>query len=180
MIEVESRFKLTDLQLEEVINDSVFMEDVVIHDIYYDYSDFRLFKNKTRLRKRNGNFELKIGQIGEEDEELEDQKLIEEYFRIADLDTFVGESLFPVIEYETKRSSYKNGKIRIDVDRTNFDYQICEVEILVENTNDIVGARREISEFAKRYGFENQKALPKRREFLRRFNGQVYKEIYGE
>lgn len=62
MIEVEKKFKPTEEQLNAMVTGAEFLCEKVLHDVYYDYPDYRMFKKDVRLRNRNGNFELKIGQ----------------------------------------------------------------------------------------------------------------------
>lgn len=59
MIEVEKRFQPTEEQLAKLLADSAFLEKKVNHDIYYDFSDNKLFKSYVKFRSRNGNFEIK-------------------------------------------------------------------------------------------------------------------------
>ena len=89
MIEVEKWFQPTDEQLKRMVADSEFLGEVVNHDVYYDYSDFRIFKNYVKFRSRNGVFEVKIeikvdkrGQNAEKEIE-EEERREREHIKVA-------------------------------------------------------------------------------------------------
>ncbi|MEI8270494.1 MAG: CYTH domain-containing protein, partial [bacterium] len=82
MIEVEMRFQPTEEQLDSLLKEAVFVASVEIHDVYYDYPDFRLLKEGVRLRKRDGVFELKIKKDTSIHQEIENKQDIEKYFNV--------------------------------------------------------------------------------------------------
>ena len=181
MIEVEKKFQPTDEQLAKLLENSHFVKEVVNHDIYFDYPDYRLLKARIRLRSRNGSFELKIGKPGKNEgaEEIEIKEEIEKYFNTDNLEEFMAKNLHPVIDYKTKRNKYKNGEFAIDVDEMSFGYSLCEIELLVENEEQINEAQEKIFNFAKAYDFEIKELPSKRGMYLQLTKPEVYKEIFG-
>lgn len=181
MIEVEKRYQLTDEQERVMLEGAEFQGEKTIHDAYYDYPDYRLTKKAIRLRKRGERFELKIRKEAGVDGEVENEKEIADYFDLNESVTkFVEQNLIKVIGYTTTRRKYKKAGFTIDIDDADFGYKICEIELLVNEDNEVGEAISEIKEFAEKYGFENQKTLPKRVEYLKRFKPEVYRELYGK
>ena len=181
MIEVEMRFQPTEEQLGSLIKDSLFVGSVEIHDIYYDYPDFRLLKKGIRLRNRDGFFELKIKKDTSIHQEIEDKHEIEKYFNLdAPLGEFINKDLLVIIDYKNKREKYKKGEFNIDIDKLSFGYNMCELELLVEKEEQASEAREKIINLAKEYNFEIKKILPKTVEYLRLFNKEKYEEIFSK
>ena len=83
MIEVEKKFQPTKEQLAKMLADSEFIKEKDLHDVYYDYPDYKMFKAFVYLRNRNGRFELKIGddEIEGVSKEIEDEEEIKKYFK---------------------------------------------------------------------------------------------------
>ncbi len=179
MIEVEKRYQLTDEQEKALLEGAEFQGEKLVHDVYYDYPDYRLTKKAIRLRKRGDRFELKIRKEAGVNGELENEKEIADYFDLTESVTkFVEQNLIKVIEYTTTRKKYKKDSFTIDIDNTDFGYKICEIELLVNEDIEVGEAISLIKEFAEKYGFENQKTLPKRVGYLKRFKPEVYRELY--
>jgi adenylate cyclase class IV len=80
MIEVEKKFKPNAEQLNAMITDAEFLGEKILHDVYYDYPDYRMFKANIRFRNRDGNFELKLGKRSGVAEEIENIEEIKKYF----------------------------------------------------------------------------------------------------
>lgn len=181
MIEVEKKFQPTEEHLASLLQSADFRGEIVNHDIYYDYSDYRLLKNRVRLRSRNGKFELKIGKSAGVAEEIENDREIAAYFGITtNVHDFVTTELHPIIDYKTNRKKYLKEGFSIDVDKLDFGFNVCEIELLVENEKEIKDAEEKIIHFAARFNCEVQKNLSKRKEYLRLFNPAAHLEIYGE
>ena len=185
MIEVEKKFQPTEEQLARLLADSVFIERKQLDDIYYDYPDFRLIKDGIRFRSRNGSFELKVHNVLGGDNEIEDEAEIKKYFKTdLDLKDFIKHNLVFLMESKTDRQKYKNGIFEIDIDRLTSDnfkdfiFDMCEIELLVENENKILEANKKIEDFAMIYGLEKYK-MSKKEACLKAMNPIAYKEIYG-
>lgn len=179
MIEVEKKFQPTEEQLAEMLDGAEFSGEIVNHDVYYDYQDYRLFKRGIRLRDRNGRFELKIGRSAGVSEEIENNEDIKKYFDAdGSLKEFVDKNFIPIIDYETRRKKYKKDGFVIDVDNLSFGYSTCEIELLVEKEEEIQEAEDKITNFAGEYNFEFKNLPGKRVEYLRLIKPEVYKEIF--
>lgn len=179
MIEVEKQCKPTDEQIAAIIRDSEFVGENTDHDVYYDYPDYSLFKQDVHLRSRNGSYELKIGSKSGVNKEVEDVKEIVNYFNVADLETFIKEKLVPIIEFTALRKKYKNSEFIFTIDQMDFDYRICEIEIMVETEGEVQAAEERINQFANRYGITLEKLKAKKREYFLRKKPEIYKELYS-
>ena len=95
-----------------------------------------------------------------------------------------GTGLAPFAMIATRRSSWKvadnheQDKYRgltVDLDATDFDYAVGEVEVLVEDTNQVVDARRRIRALIEDIGgLSNTKAEGKLEYFLQKHRPEVY------
>lgn len=180
MIEVEKKFQPTGEQLDALLKDAEFLGEKDLHDIYYDYSDYRLLKKGVKFRKRNGDYELKIKISNNTNKEIDNVIEIKKYFEIdLSLEGFIDEKLFSFIEYDTKRKKYKKGDFIIDVDKMSFGYECVEIEIIVENENEVPNANERILNLAKEYNIEIKKVPKKREEYFRLYKPELYKELYG-
>lgn len=185
MIEVEKKFQPTDEQLKAMLEGAEFLGEVVNHDVYYDYPDFRYYTNaeNTCLRKRNGSFELKMHTGKGFSKEVENLDEIAEHFGVDDLLSFVNEKMVPIIEYKTERRKYKKGEFTIDVDKTDFGtgekYLMCEIECMVENDAEVAETLEKIMNLAKQHNFETKKIFSKHKEYLRRVKPEVYEKLFN-
>ncbi len=183
MIEVEKKFTPDDNELKLLLDGAESLGDKFVHDVYYDYPDYTLLKKDIRLRNRNGSFELKIGKSAGVSVELENEKEIASYFNFAinkDFEEFIKKSLVPIMEYSNNRKKFKKEGFNIDVDDMSFGYKMCEIELIVDNEEEVKDAEDKIIEFVKRFGFENKKALTKRKAYFKMVKPEVYKELYGD
>jgi len=95
-----------------------------------------------------------------------------------------GTGLAPFAMIATRRSSWKvadsqkQDKYRgltVDLDATNFDYAVGEVEVLVADTNQVIDARRRIRALIEDIGgLSNTKAEGKLEYFLQKHRPEVY------
>src|SRR3989338_10359194 len=181
MIEVEKKFRPTKEQLTLLLKDAEFVSEKVLEDIYYDYSDCRLFKNYIYFRNRNGNFELKIGddEISGISDEIEKEKDIKLYFKTEkSLPDFIAENLVPIIHWETSRKKYKKGEFTIDIDELDYGYECIEIELLVADKSEVGEAKNKILELARQYDLEIKDVPAKRREYFRLLKPEIYKELF--
>ncbi|MBP6060921.1 MAG: CYTH domain-containing protein [Candidatus Pacebacteria bacterium] len=183
MIEVEKKFRPTKEQLENLLKDCIFIKEVVNHDIYFDYPDYRLFKKEIRLRERNGNYELKIGddEVAGIAEEIEDEEDLKSYLKIeVPLKEFIKDNLIKIIEYTTKRIKYKKDKFAIDVDDLSFGFKCVEIELMVSDNSETDEAHNKIINFAQHYGFEIRDVPSKGEEYFRLFKPDIHRKLYGD
>lgn len=182
MIEVEKKFRPTEEQLEAMLSGADFVGEKLLHDIYYDYPDYRLFKKEAKLRSRNGVFELKIGDDENAgiSEEIENEQGIEKYLGTSlPLTEFISKNLIVIIDYVQKRKKYTKGEFTIDVDELDFGYSCVEVELLVAEEKDVSSAEKKLAAFVQSVGLKIERQPTKRGEYFRIVKPAVYKELYG-
>ncbi|MCC6323421.1 CYTH domain-containing protein [Candidatus Nomurabacteria bacterium] len=181
MIEVEKKFKPTEEQLKAILEGAVFLGKVINHDIYYDYPDYRMYKKEIRLRNRNGNFELKIGDDAVKGvaEEIEGEENIQKYLKLEEqLSEFIEKNLVEIINYKTSRDKYKKDDFSIDVDSTDFGYDMVEIELMIDDKSKTKEAEERIVSFALSAGLSLSKLPGKTIEYLKRMNPELYKKIF--
>jgi len=178
-IEVEKKFQPTEKQLRSLLNDSEFISKEQIRNTYYDSESFSLLKEGMRLRDRNGVFELKVRLSSGAELELKTEEEIIERLKIkTSLQEFIEqEKLVPYIDYMTERAKFKNGEFIIDIDEMGFDYNMCEIELILDNEDDAPEAKEKIKKFAQKYNFEIKKIPSKGDEYLKRFYPEKFKEV---
>ncbi len=181
MIEVEKRFQPTEEQTKIMLQGAEFLGEAVNHDIYYDYPDVRFLKKDTRLRNRNGSFELKIGKGSSAAQEIDDKREIEKYFSTdKNLEDFIKENMVVIMEYSNNRKSYTKEGFNIVMDEMSYGYNMCEIELMVTNEGEIEQAKEKILDFAKKFGLESKKTFGKCQAYLNKFKPEIYKELYGD
>ena len=166
-----------------MLNDAQFQSKKINHDIYYDFPDYRLYKNWVYFRNRNGKFELKIGddEMAGVCEEIEDDEEIKKYFKTnKPLVEFIADNLIPTIEWKCKRAKYKIEEFTIDIDELDFGYKCVEVELLVKDKSSIEEARSKIIKLAKSFGWDTTEVPPKRIEYFRIVKPEIYKDLYKD
>lgn len=180
MIEVEKKFQPTEEELLQLLEGSEFLGEKLLHDVYYDYPDYRLFKKDIRFRNRNGSYELKIGQKSGVAEEIEYEDEIKKYFNIElSLHDFIGQCMIPFIDYSTKRKKYVKGDFSIDIDELSYGYSLVEIELLIDDESQIEEAEQKIIQFAKSFNIEPVGSLAKRNMYLKLVKPELYKELFG-
>ncbi len=182
MIEVEKSFDPSPEQLARILDGAEFLGETLNHDVYYDYPDLRLAKQKIKLRVRNGVPELKIEKSETVDNEIEDEEEIKQFFGIQiPLNEFIKNELIEIINYKNVRRKYKKEGIKIDVDNLDFGMQSCDFEVMVHDVREIPHAEEKIFTFARSVGLDPKaQNIGKRRVYLKKFKPEVYNEIYGE
>ncbi len=189
MIEVEKKFQPTEEQLQKLLAGAEFVSEKEHTDIYYDFPDYRLFKKGHRLRKRNDGYELKVALEGHKDSdlqlynEIENDEGILEFLGLpkdASLQKFISSQMGIVCEIKTNRKKYKKDDFSLDVDNTDFGYDMVEIELLVDDESKIKEAEEEIISFAQRVGLNLTGLSGKTVEYLKRVRPEIYKEIYGD
>lgn len=185
MIEVEKNFQPTDEQLAKMLADSEFVAKKMLHDVYYDFEDVRLFRGHVKFRSRNGNFEIKIkNQTGENKEaksetEIEDVEEIKKYFNTTkNLQEFVDSEMMIFCEYYNDRTEYHNGEFVIDVDKLSYGYGMVEIELMVDSIEKVSEAEEKIINFAKKYDFEIKDVPSKGVSYFKMVKPELYKKYY--
>ena len=150
MIEIEKKVILTKEKLDEIIKKASFIKEVRIQDSYFDTLDYKYTSNNTWIRKRDENFEVKVGLSKRNSsfnqyEELIDLDEIYKFFNIKEKisieNFFKKNKIFKFISFLTIRKKYKLGEFILDIDLANYkdcEYRICEVELLVDNKDKVV------------------------------------------
>lgn len=185
MIEIESKFDAEKINLQEMLKRAKHVKSERILDEYADTADFALVRNKLRLRRRNGEWQLKIGMKNnltpegiKSYEEVEGEEKVacslEEITKknLREMQTFA--------EIRKFRQKFLLGEFIIDLDIANFGpsvYEVKELELLVEEENQ----RAEAEEKIRRFAEENKLVLGKPRgmlmEYLHRHNNELYKKL---
>ena len=188
MIEVEKKFQPTDEQLRQLLDGAEFVAEKILHDVYYDFPDFRTFKKGNRLRKRSDGYELKVyipTQSGvavarEYDTEESILENLDIQVKVQSLDELVKEYMQIVCDYTTLRKEYKKNGFTIDVDEMSFGVDVTEIEKLVEHQSQINDAEKEILDFSHAIGME-AKELPLKTElYLRNVHPEIHEQIFGK
>lgn len=181
MIEIEKKFRITKEQEEALTQGAEFLGEKVFTDTYFDTSDWSLTLADKWLRLRDDQYELKtpLNKIGTERvsdryHEYETEQEIRAILQLPQAETFA-ESLVlagitPFCTITTTRKKYKKDGFGIDVDSMDFGYEICELEKMVADENDIASAENEIIEYAKAQGFSIGRVRGKVLEYLFRNN----------
>lgn len=186
MIEVEKKFQPTEAQLQELLHGAVFIKEKTMHDVYYDFSDYRIFKAGNRLRKRDDGFELKAyipteSGVRVAHEYTDDESILQNLkVEATSLTDLVTTQMHVVCDYKTLRKEYKKGEFVIDVDSMDFDMSVVEIEILVENENQIAEAEQKIIDLAQSIGMEIKDLPLKTGMYLQKVKPGVYQEIFGK
>ncbi len=188
MIEVEKKFQPTKEQFKKLLEGAEFLSEKEHTDIYYDFPDYRLFKKGNRLRKRNEAYELKVALEGHKDSDLQLYNEIENDEDIlaflglskdTSLQKVISDQMSIVCEIKTNRKKYKKEDFSIDVDSTDFGYDMVEIELMVESESKVKEAEEKIISFASNAGLSLAGLSGKTVEYLKRVRPEIYKEIFG-
>jgi adenylate cyclase class IV len=187
MIEVEKKFQPTEEQLAALLKDCEFVGKKDLHDVYYDYPDYRMIKKLVFLRRRNNNLELKAADLNEINNqgtaylELDKEEDIQNYFKTNNyLEDFIKENLIEIMNFKTFRKKYKKGDFNIDIDEMDFGYKCVEIELLIPDISQAKEAKAKIIKLAGDYNMEVKDLPQKRKEYFRIVKPDVYNELYGQ
>ena len=186
---MEKKFLLKGDDEKRLIEGADFIGKKVFTYIYYDTKDFSLTRNDNWLRQRAGKFELKLsldkkaGGKANFYDEIEDENRIKEFLGISggnmeDVLLKKGYSKFCICK--TTRKKYKNGIFEIDIDFVeygDFNYQLAEIEIMIENKTDMAGALENIIDFAKEKGLNTGYVRGKVLVYLKEKSPQHFKAL---
>jgi adenylate cyclase class IV len=190
MFEVEKKFILTEVQKTKLLGGAEFLGEKIFTDVYFDNEQFSLGTNDMWLRKRGEAFELKLPmrEGGQEMinkyHEIEGEMAIREIFAIPVVENFVKDLASfghtPFCEFRTIRKKYHKAGFGIDLDIADFgdwQYEVAEIELMVEKKEDMKEAEEKIFAFAKKHELELGHVAGKLVEFLKRKMPERYKAL---
>jgi thiamine-triphosphatase len=167
-VEVERKFKVTaDTKIKLVEFGAELHKEKTFLDRYYDNPDYSLTLKDCWLRQRNGAWELKVvsgklielaSQYQEITKSDEIVDFLVNHFHRAELskipiDQVVQKlNLTPFVEFTTTRQTYFLPECTIDLDLTDFGYQVGEIEVMASDTSQIPRALNTISLMAEKLG----------------------------
>lgn len=178
MIEVERKFLPPASGIDDLLRGFTLQKTKTNSDRYFDTPEYTLTAHEWWLRERNGKFELKIAKEQKHSgfptdvfDELESDDEIYAALEIpktahglfADL---AASGFVQFAHLTTQRSTYQQGDLLIDVDHVTslsvgskdeplFEYNLVEIEIMVQNEDEIEGAQKKIYDFAESRGLSS-------------------------
>lgn len=189
MIEVEKKFHATEQQLTLLLEGAEQLYEKENIDIFFDLPDYTLTKKWMWLRERNGRMELKSathppldGKLCETFNEFETDEEIREQLELPTvseslLDQLLRLGYSPFAALHTHRKAFRNDKFVIDVDHTTgpeFEYDVVEIEQMVESEDEVKRASDEIDAFAESKGLATTHVNGKLLEFIERMNPEQF------
>lgn len=180
MIEVEKKFILKPGDEDRLIKGAEFIEQIALKDIFYDTADFSLTVQDKWLRNRNGKWQLKLPRHGPDVknsfvhgyEECETDEDVARALGISITNSSLTQAVaaaglksFAVIE--SNRRKYKKASFIIDIDKTNFGYELAEIELMVAGEAEVSAAKQKIVDFAENLGLEIKRVRGKIVEYIR-------------
>lgn len=178
MIEVEKKCLATSEFLDFLKNNSEKLGERVFEDVYLDFEDLRLIKNDIWLRKRNGKYELKVpmsdNRKSDVYEEIENEAQILEKLDLKNFD-----DLTPLSILITHRQKFQIDDFHIDLDeitspKTDFRYNMMEIELMVESFEDYEDAQKRILEFMQKHSLKAEIVNGKVIEYFRRYRRDIF------
>lgn len=167
-VEVERKFKVTaDTKIKLVEIGAELHKEKVFLDKYYDNPDYSLTLKDFWLRQRNESWELKVvngqftklaSQYQEITETNEIADFLVNHFHRLDLKGLAVDlvikklDLQPFVEYTTTRQTYFLPECIIDLDLTDFGYQVGEIEVMATDKSQIPRALETITSVAGKLG----------------------------
>lgn len=181
-IEVEKKFNLTDEQERKLLDGAEFLGGKEFTDTYYDDGQYSLTTKDIWLRSRDGRFELKVPmnvaieeRVTDRYRELEVDQEIAAHLKLPGHKTLADElqeaGYWSFVTITTSRKKYKKDGYSIDVDATDFGYNIVEIEFMTDEESKIKEVTRQIMEYATGHGLLGDNVVyGKVVEYLRRNN----------
>lgn len=187
MIEVEIKFKLSEEQKKALLENATFVSKDVIHDVYYDSTNYELTTKNFWLRKRNGNFMLKTPATQTLDRkifsmhELTKESLIRHELNLSSeltIEQAIEKAGFkPLYKITNTRIKYTKDEVIIDIDHADygdFSYNLCELETIVDRPEQIEQASLRLQSFAAKRGIKIDPAEGKLIHLIRLTNPEHY------
>lgn len=193
MIEIELKFQVSGEDREKLRTGATFKKRKVNIDVYYDTANFALVATDIWLRKRNGQFELKLPRAGNDKsstsyEEIESNDEITKHFSFdptLDLETSLQKNGYlPFATFRTERETYERDGVTLEFDSTVFDqdeknpFVMVEAEIMVPNEADLIAEKNKLRTKVSEFGVELRTGGGKGGEYFKRYQPEVYKRIF--
>jgi adenylate cyclase class IV len=188
MIEVEKKVILSNEKLNSFLKKAIFLKEIKILDSYFDNENYKYTLDNTWIRKRDDNFEIKVGikknnESFNEYQELTKKNEIYEFLEMENdisIEDFLKKNkIFNFLTFETVRKKYKLDEFIIDVDIARYkdkEYKVLEVELLVQNNNEIENARNKIAKLLDSFNInQNEIILGKLIFFLKNYSFEHFK-----
>jgi predicted adenylyl cyclase CyaB len=193
MIEIEIKCKPTSEQEIALLEGATFLREEHLTDVYYDSAKYELSVKDYWLRTRNGKFVLKIPaaacklldiQANTPKHEIEDEQEIRKVLTLSEQGT-LEQSLMtagynPLYTLVNSRKKYSKDGFIIDIDHASFGlftFDLCEIETLVEKTEDIDSAMQKLIEFAARHGIILKPVLGKLIALIKTINPEHFEML---
>jgi adenylate cyclase class IV len=91
--------------------------------------------------------------------------------------SLANEKIEPFAKIVAERKKYKKDEFTLDFDITDFNYSVCEVELMVEDETKIDQAVEKIEKFRKENGFSDKKIKGKLIEYIYRNSPKHYESL---
>ncbi len=201
LIEVERKFKPDEEQMRRLLEGAEFESEEELSDVYYDFTDYDLHNDDARLRNRDGEFIKKVHvekklknipknfdiafeynerdiqeQLGWSREEATGKSFLEMI-----KEKMSGNKLSELGQFKISRRIYKKDGIKILVDKTDYGYDIVELEKVLVSEVEIPEAIDLITKIAYQAGLKGQfeqKFPGKVKEYLRIKRPEIFQELY--
>ena len=191
MMEIEKKFQLSNEQKKRLLEGAQFISERTITDTYYDKHTHDLTKQDCWLRCRNDKYELKVGAKNYDKRtiqkytEIETEEAIREFLDMPQIDNFtkdlVANKYMPFMSCVTTRTKYHKDGFTIDLDDvdydSNFDYQLAEIELLIQDIENELEAIQKILNFAKKHGLSDEPIRGKVIEYLAEKRPNHYQDL---
>jgi len=187
--EIEQKFEPKLESVESLTAEAEFVGEKINHDEYFDNERYSLTTRDVWLRRRNGEFQMKVpfnedikDRTLDRYQELEGEEAIAEYFdwdlSARSFEDYLNENFAPFIDFESTRQKFGHpGGFTIDIDRTDFDYDMLEIELLVDNKEEMPEAAERIRNEAKKHGLKVGYRYGKVIELIRRQSPEHFKKL---
>jgi adenylate cyclase class IV len=183
MIEVEIKLHVTDEQASNLKAGAKFISCFSFVDTYYDSVDYKLTTNGLWLRQRDQQFELKLPATKDGSfhlgknipmHEITDEKEIMHILGLPQNDSLpialANAGYSALYRFANMRQTYIKDGFTIDFDRADFGdlvYCLCEVETLVESTDQTERALATLYSFIAQYNISPERAEGKLGYYIR-------------
>jgi adenylate cyclase class IV len=184
-LEIEQQFSANEVFVDWLKHNATRLGTVKNTDSYYD-NNFSLVLKNWWFRMRNGVYELKIPISDKAEEtkqfkEITDENQICLKLGINNLISKPWHGYDLLVMTITDRDRYQYGPFNIVIDRTKFDrekvpqYQIVEIEIMINDETGTIEAQRQILRFAKKFGLKS--ALGKIEYFIAKKHPNIFSKM---